>query len=316
MKFRILLHQKFIWIWFFLLVFLAFAHAQEEQVTLILQSGEEVPCRISRIAHGNIYFEAASTRLAFKYGEMIEIEKVSGVRLGDGRTLSTNDYLALRRGAPLTEEPRSPQPPPTVVTPMPVVAPAAKPSAPTSGPGLRLMSKLLDTTAARSNVGLRLPEQPLAPPSTSIAYTELANLLAETGQTGKLLYEINVGVLRGRELTKSQKQLVDAILQSTVWIARKQDLREAQHIAEGEFNLLAQRQPDLLSDEFRFRPTLRDHAFLEFVQFLHIENVLHFEDEWKNVETIFGEEAASALRDILNNYEDWHYLFGREVEKK
>jgi hypothetical protein len=315
----------------FLLGWIAPARAQEEKATLILQSGEEIPCRILEISHGMVHFEAASTRLAFKYGEMIEIEKVASVRLGDGsgalsgRTLSMNEYLTLRHGAQPAEELKPPQPPvaeplPPALPPTPAKPPMPPRAQPPSGPGLRVTSKtasagLLDSARTQSKIGLRLPEPPPAPPSTAITYTELADLLAEAGLAGKLLYEMNAGVLAGRELTKSQKGLVDAISQSVVWSARKNDLRQAGRIAQGEFNLLAERQPRLFAEEFHFSPASSDHAFLEFVQFLHLENVLHFEDKWQKVETVFGERAASALRDILNNYEDWQYLFGLELEK-
>jgi hypothetical protein len=79
---------------------------------------------------------------------------------------------------------------------------------------------------------------------------------------------------------------------------------------------MTQRQPHLLAEQFQFRPSSRELAFLEFIQFLHLENALHFSEKWEKVENLFGHEAAAALRDILNNYEDWYFLYGQELEKR
>ncbi|MGH7451574.1 MAG: hypothetical protein ACRENG_09540 [bacterium] len=301
-----------------LLGFVAMASAQSEKVTLILQGGEEIPCQLERIASGYVYFEAASSNLVFKYGDFIEITKVAKIRLSDGRVLSMNEFLAKPSdSAPPSEEAKeipapTPRPRPPEPRPREITAPK-----PPSGPGMRLTGQLSDTIQATSGVGLRLPDMP--PPSqstTELNYGELADLLAEAGLAGKLLNEINAGSLRGRLLRKDQKALVDAVSQSPVWSARKRDLREAMRVAEGEFNMLTRSQTNLLAEVFNFRYASQATAFVEFVQFLHAENVLFFQNKWEKIESVFGEDAATALRDILNNYEDWHYLFGQEGEKR
>jgi hypothetical protein len=43
---------------------------------------------------------------------------------------------------------------------------------------------------------------------------------------------------------------------------------------------------------------------------------VHFQDKWAQVVTVFGKDAATALQDILNNYDDWYFLFGEAVEKR
>jgi hypothetical protein len=75
---------------------------------------------------------------------------------------------------------------------------------------------------------------------------------------------------------------------------------------------MLQSQPRLLADVFRFQFAASSRALVEFVQFLQAENILHFEDRWQQAMTAFDEEDAAAFRDILNNYDDWHYLFGQE----
>ncbi|MGH7596519.1 MAG: hypothetical protein ACREOI_09205 [bacterium] len=292
------------------------SYAQSEKVTLILQGGEEIPCRLERIASGYVYFKAASSSLTFKYGDFIEIAKVAKIRLSDGRVLSMNEFLAKPSGntssSEEAKETPAPMPQPRPPEPAPREIKAPKPP---SGPGMRLTSQAPDPAQATSGVGLRLPDMPSPPQSTSeLNYGEMADLLAEAGLVGKLLNEINAGVLRGRLLTKDQKALVDAVSQSPVWAARKRDLREAMRVAESEFNMLTRSQTNLLTEVFNFRYASQSTAFIEFVQFLHAENALFFQNKWEKIESIFGEGAATALRDILNNYEDWHYLFGQEQE--
>lgn len=303
------------YICFCLLGFGALAHAQSENVTLILQGGEEIPCRLERIASGYVYFKAASSSLAFKYGDYIEIAKVAKIRRSDGRELSISEFLAKPGGTTSSEETKeipTPQPRPPEPAPRETAAPK-----PPSGPGMRLTSQLTNTTQATSGVGLRLPDMPPPPQSTAeLNYGEMADLLAEAGLAGKLLNEIDAGMLRGRLLTKDQKALIDAVSQSPVWSARKRDLREAMRVAEGELNMMTRSQTNLLAEVFNFRYASQSTAFVEFIQFLHAENALFFQNKWEKIESVFGEDAAMALRDILNNYEDWHYLFGQEGEKR
>ncbi len=292
------------------------SYAQSEKVTLILQGGEEIPCRLERIASGYVYFKAASSSLTFKYGDFIEISKVAKIRRSDGRELSVSEFLANPNdktpSSETTKEIPTPRPRPPAPAPREIKAPE-----PPSGPGMRLTNQLTETEHATSGVGLRLPDMPPPPQSTAeLKYGEMADLLAEAGLAGKLLNEINAGALRGRLLTKDQKALVDAVSQSPVWSARKRDLREAMRVAEGEFNMMTRSQTNLLAEVFNFRYASQATAFVEFVQFLHAENALFFQNKWEKIESILGENAATALRDILNNYEDWYFLFGQEGEKR
>ncbi|MCG3118807.1 MAG: hypothetical protein ALAOOOJD_01082 [bacterium] len=300
---------------FFLICSAPLIYAQADKATLLLQGGEELPCQIKRVAHGYVYFEAATKSLAYKYGDFIEVEKVAALRLNDGRTLTLNEYLVARGWSQPAADSPAPQ-----MRPQTATAPAAPPrSTPSpSGPGMRLSRQALDSSQAANAIGLRLPDLPLPPAEAAVEfdYAELANLLAEAGLVGKLLNEINSGVLVGRLLTKSQKQLLDVIAQNPVWTARKNALREAQRVAAAEFNRLTRRQPEVLGREFRFQPVTRNHAFEEFVQFLHLQNVLHFQEQWQKVEAVFEENAATALRDILSNYDDWYFLFGEALEKR
>ncbi len=286
--------------------------AQEKRVTLVLKGGAELACTVTDIWQDEIYFEPASARDAYKYGEALALEKIESVRLSRNRLMKPQEYAAYWRGetAPQEEEQT---PPPKAAATQPVATPP--PPARESGPGLRVQALNLDTTRVKGGIGLRYPEMPRTESTPAMAYSEVADLLAESGMAGKLLYEVSAGELRRRQLTNSQKQLVDALLQSRVWSSRKRELRMAHVKAAEEFERLATTSNSLF-EAFRFRPTDSQYAFLEFVQFLHAENAHKFLDQWQKVESVFSSEGAWALRDVLNNYDDWFYLYGQELEKR
>lgn len=319
----------------FFLLFIAFAFcatpnlsAQEKRVTLVLKGGGELVCTVTDIWQGEIYFEPASARDAYKYGEAIGLEKIETVRLSRNRVMKPQEYAAYWRGETAAqEEEKAPPPKPVATQPLQTfpapspkpIAPQPEPTAPAppreSGPGLRMQSLEVDTTRVKGGIGLRYPELPRVETAPIAAYNQVADLLAETGMAGKLLYEVSSGALRRRELTQHQKQLIDALLQSRVWSSRKRELRQAHVKAADEFEHLARRNRNVF-EALRFCPTDSQYAFLEFVQFLHAQNAHKFLDQWQNIEGLFGDEGASALRDVLNNYDDWFYLYGQELEKK
>lgn len=282
------------------------ASAQDERVTLVLKGGGEVQCTVHDIWQGEVYFEAASARDAYKYGEVISLEKIESVRLSRNRVIAAQDYAAHWRGETVPQaEQETPAAQPVVQTPPPRE----------SGPGIRLQSVNIDTARIKKGIGIRYPEMPRTESAATLDYAEVADLLAESGMAGKLLYEVSAGGLRRRELTKNQKQLVDALLQSQSWGVRKRELRSAHMRAAQEFDSIS-RTLDRLFETLRFRPSDAQYAFLEFVQFLHAENAHKFLDKWQRIEDSFSAEGALALRDVLNNYDDWYYLYGQEIEKR
>ncbi len=288
--------------------------AQEKRVTLVLKGGGELACTVTDIWQGEVYFEPASARDAYKYGEAIGLEKIEFVRLSRNRVMKPQEYAAYWRGETAApEEEKTPPPKPVATQPAPEISTPPPPRE--SGPGLRLQSFSADTARVKSGIGLRYPQMPRVETTPALVYSEIANLLAESGMAGKLLYEVSAGALRRRQLTNNQRQLVDALLESRVWASRKRELRQAHVKAADEFERLA-RTSNSLFEAFRFRPTDTQYAFLEFVQFLHAENAHKFEDQWQKVEGVFSSEGALALRDVLNNFDDWFYLYGQELEKR
>jgi hypothetical protein len=286
------------------------ASAQDAPVTLILKSGEEINCRVADIWKGEIYFEATSAEVAYRFGDRVSLDNVALVKLKDGRALSPGEFVDYRQGRyrPAALEPSPGAQPPT-----------STPAKAEAQPGMRLTSKTLQTTAEKSEtrIGLHMPEVPVAAGrQISFEVSQVADLLAELGLGGRLLYEASRGALANRKLTDSQQSLLEALKQSAVWQRRKADLRDAHQQAFAAFNARYGQQPDFLSSEFGFEPRQGATAFLEFVQYLHTTAAANVESEWQKVEQLLGRRGAAALLDLLNNYDDWYYFYGAELESQ
>lgn len=300
--------------------------AQERAVTLLLQDGSSFACTVNDVWRGQVYFKATSAKDAFTYGEVIALEKIAAVRLANGRQLSPEVYAEQwQKKEPAPAPPPVTAPKAETVSPPPArpspaaTSPAAQPSRPelfpAAAPQTGLASATLDTTRRRYIIGLGWLEPPRPPLTAPVDYTQVADLLAASGLAGKLLYQVGSGELRGRELAPSQRKLIEALLQSRTWASRKAELRQAHLQAYAGYQSLLQQNPARLRREFQFQPERESYGFLEFVQFLHAENAPLFTDKWQKVESAFAPEAATALQDILANYDDWYYLYGQEVEK-
>jgi len=285
-----------------------FAQAKDEPVTLMLQSGEEIQCRVVDIWKGEIFFEATSPDIVYRFGDRVSLDNVRRVKLKDGRMLSPGDYLDYRSGkysAPAAA-PVVPQAPP-----MPAKAEALT--------GVRLPSRTAraETPESGSPIGLRLHDMP--PPLQQAAPLEvgqLADLLAEAGLAGRLLNETSRGSLSQRKLTDGQSRLLEALKQSPAWQQRKADLRDANQQAFAAFMLQYQQQPTILGSQFGFSAEQESTAFPEFVQYLHTVATANIESEWQKVEQLFGRRGSAALLDLLNNYDDWYFLYGPELDSR
>lgn len=284
------------------------ASAQESPVTLILQSGEEIHCRVMDIWKGEIFFAATSADAAYRYGDRVSLDNVARVKLKDGRTLSPGEFIDYRAGR---YRPTAPASAPPAAAPAPAKAEAQA--------GMRLTPRVLQAASEKpdTRIGLRLRDVPATgAQQSSLEVDQLADMLAEIGMAGRLLHESSRGILSHRQLTDSQRHLIEALKQSAVWQRRKADLRDAHQQAAAAFTAPYEQQKQLLRSQFGFAAQRPTTAFLEFVQYLHLTATANVDSEWQKVEQFLGRRGAAALLDLLNNYDDWYYLYGAELEPR
>ncbi len=288
------------------------AGAQEALVTLLLDSGEEIHCRVIEVWRGDIIFEAKAADDVYRYGDRISLDKISGVKLSDGRVLRVNEFVDHLEG-------RQPPPAPTPVR----KEEALSPEKPEAEIGMKLTPRALKSvseksdTLSTSRIGLRLFDFP--PPSGQqrvLALNEIADLLAELGLTGRLLQETSRGALADRKLSESQQRLLEALKGSPIWQRRKIDLRDAQQKAMTAFRAEFEQRPEMLRSEFGFEVRNPQTAFIEFVQYMYTTAAANVDSEWQKVKALLGAQGAAALLDVLNNYDDWYYLFGAQLESR
>jgi hypothetical protein len=288
------------------------AGAQEALVTLLLDSGEEIQCRVIEVWQGDLIFEAKAADDVYRYGDRISVDKVSGVKLSDGRVLRIKEFVDYLEGRQL----------PQVPTPVRSEAPPSLGKS-EAEIGMKLTPRVLkgvsekSDTLSASRIGLHLFDYP--PPSGQqnvLALNEIAELLAELGLAGRVLQETSRGSLANRALSESQQRLLEALKGSPIWQRRKIDLRDAHQKSMAAFMTEFVQRPEMLRSEFGFEVRNPQTAFIEFVQFVYTTAVVNVDSEWQKVKELFGAQGAAALFDVLNNYDDWYFLYGAQLESR
>lgn len=69
-----------------------------ETITIILKNGDKIEANVLDIWHNKVVFKAKDWRKAYEYGEVINVERIEGIRIADGSILSVDDYNAYRKG--------------------------------------------------------------------------------------------------------------------------------------------------------------------------------------------------------------------------
>ena len=71
---------------------------RSDPVTIVLANGDKIRAEVIDIHKNKIIFKAHDWKKAYEYGEIINVERVKSIKLGDGRRLSVRDYDAFRKG--------------------------------------------------------------------------------------------------------------------------------------------------------------------------------------------------------------------------
>ncbi len=67
---------------------------KDEVVTILLNDGNKIEAQISDISHDRVEFKAKSSKKAYEYGEVLNIERIRGLKLKNGMVLSVKEYRA------------------------------------------------------------------------------------------------------------------------------------------------------------------------------------------------------------------------------
>ncbi|MFQ5864855.1 MAG: hypothetical protein ACE5IW_06445 [bacterium] len=72
-----------------------------ETVTIILKNGEHIEADVLDIWHNKIVFKAKNWKQAYEYGEILNVQRIEGIRIADGSILSVDEYDSYRKGGKL-----------------------------------------------------------------------------------------------------------------------------------------------------------------------------------------------------------------------
>ncbi|HEX9652553.1 MAG TPA: hypothetical protein VGA99_02485 [bacterium] len=70
------------------------AMEKDEIVTILLNNGDKIEAQITAIGFDQVEFKAKSSKKAYEYGEILNIERITGIKLKNGMTLSVKEYQA------------------------------------------------------------------------------------------------------------------------------------------------------------------------------------------------------------------------------
>jgi hypothetical protein len=143
------------------------------------------------------------------------------------------------------------------------------------------------------------------------AIKDIANLLVEAELAGPFLEAVRQKKEQGELMTLNQLWLVRAVYDMPAWKKRQDDLRNLSATAEQTMSQVYLYAPDSLSQNLglRFDPNA-EMDFHDLMEQLHqrFGNTMTMGD-FRLLVSVFQEDAARAMREILNHYTDWRYAF-------
>lgn len=78
------------------------AMENNEVVTILLNNGDKIEAQISGISYDRVEFKAKSSKKAYEYGEILNAERIQGIKLKNGMVLSVKEYRAYLKNGELS----------------------------------------------------------------------------------------------------------------------------------------------------------------------------------------------------------------------
>ena len=98
---------------------------KDEVVTILLNDGNKIEAQISDISYDRVEFKAKSSKKAYEYGEVLNIERIRGIKLKNGMVLSVKEYRAYLKDESLAGQTNKVEAKPVAVETKPDVPPGA-----------------------------------------------------------------------------------------------------------------------------------------------------------------------------------------------
>lgn len=312
--------------------------SQNETVKIVLNNGDKISAKIVDVGRDQIVFRAKSRQQAYNYGEIIDVQKVKGIQLKDGRLLSVTEYQDYRNGQLSKRNSRRKEP----------VKLAKNNKATNLGSNEDLQYEELkkkpisdmndneynyfmmmkekelreksererrkavrdSIRAAQREIGLRASGR--KKPQRKSAHSALKGLtdsIVSAGLAPEYIMFLQNKRQSGEKLTPVENEMFSLLENNSKWQEKIDDLRYINHVAEKAMTRAFLYNPDDLQTKvgLTFNPDL-DLDYADLMGQLHrmTGNKVKMSD-YRILIDVFGETGSKAIKEILENYQTWQF---------
>jgi len=309
-----------------------------ETVKIVLNDGAKISAKIIDVGRDQIVFEAKSRRDAYEYGEVLDVLRVRGIQLKDGTFLTVKEFRDYRAGKLSKKKPARNEPV--------RVTNAQQDSQPKHSSGdfqyeqlkkkpiaemteneyryfLMMKEKELQAQAASTwpKASAPAPEHNL-PGLQTPALSRMGSSISEPAQVDEFVASfIDAGLAgdyiiylqrkkqSGQDLSSAESRMLAALQNNPQWLARLDDIRYLNTIAERAFSRAFLYNPDELQTKLSLHFDADvDMDYPDLVQQLHRQTGSKVRvSDYRILIEVFGENGAKAVKALLENYGVWEF---------
>ncbi len=322
------------------------AQNKDEVVTILLNNGDKIDAIVSEISYDRIEFKAKSSKKAYEYGEVLNVERVTGIKLKNGMVMSVKEYRAyLKDSATASPGKKAPAKPAAVETPK-ALPPGADPQYEA------LKSKLIsemtqnefeyfmlkekerlaaqEVKAAAASETLVVEEKkalpviqpavvapapvsasaPTPPPAAPEAVQDdLVNTLIAADLAPALLNYLHQKASRGETLTAIEASLSKRIQDNSQWQEKLDDVKYLDRVSYKALERAYIYNPDDLQNQLGLKfDRDAEMDFSDLMEQLHRRMGGNVRiGDFRILVDLFDESGARAIKELLENYETWAF---------
>lgn len=321
------------------------AKDKDEVVTILLNNGDKIEAQITDVRSDRVEFKAKSSKKAYEYGEVLNVERIQGIKLKNGMVLSIKEYRAYLKDGSLTKQPSKTEPKPVVIETKQDVPPGAdlqyealknKPIAEMTQNEFDyfMMMKEKELSAQESATTAAVETEPvekkslpaiqpaavvpepvsISPPvsqaiTSDAEYDELVNTLIAANVAPALLNYLNEKRSRGESLNAAEARLSERIVSNSTWQEKLDDVKYLDRVAYKALERAYLYNPDELQNQLglQFDPNA-EMNFADLMEQLHrrVGAKVRISD-FRILVDLFEESGARAIKELLENYEAWQF---------
>ncbi|MCH8871179.1 hypothetical protein IH824_00125 [candidate division KSB1 bacterium] len=290
---------------------------KEDRVTILLKDGTKIEGQVTDIFNSTIAFEAIDRKKAFDYGEVIQLNRVRGIRMPNGAILSVKEYDAVRKADVVvakSDRRVSKQSSASQYEEL-----KNMPISEMTDNEFQFFMMMKEKELETGNVSVtRKPEVAMRNTSRSRELDrqldELVDSMVGAGIAPNYLTYLKGKENRRRSLTRFEKEIISLIENHPTWQDQVDDLDYLNRTAKKALSRAYLYNPDELEQNLKLSLDQdADMDYVDLVQQLHRQ----FGEEvgmrdFRILVDVFGESGAGAVKEILENYSTWQFVLSQK----